>query len=86
MKFPWFSSEKTSEKNTELIQKNEEKELKQTYKISSMPENLQKIAKLIQRTDSEIKYLNKKLEVNLIAKKELEQNLSVKLNAIKDST
>ena len=86
MKFPLFSSEKTSEKNTELIQKNEEKKLKQTYKISSMPENLQKIAKLIQRTDSEIKYLNKKLEVNLIAKKELEQNLSVKLNAIKDST
>ena len=86
MKFPWFSSEKTSEKNTELIQKNEEKELKQTYKISSMPENLQKIARLIQQTDNEIKYLNKKLEVNLIAKKELEQNLSVKLNAIKDST
>ena len=84
MKFPWFSSEKTSEKNTELIQKNEEKELKQTYKISSMPENLQKIAKLIQQTDNEIKYLNKKLEVNLIAKKELEQNLSVKLNAIKE--
>ena len=84
MKFPWFSSEKTSEKNTELIQKNEEKELKQTYKISSMPENLQKIARLIQQTDNEIKYLNKKLEVNLIAKKELEQNLSVKLNAIKE--
>tara|TARA_B100000579_G_scaffold392169_1_gene367932 strand:- start:214 stop:474 length:261 start_codon:yes stop_codon:yes gene_type:complete len=86
MKFPWSSSEKTSKKNTELIQKNDEKELKQTYKISSMPENLQKIAKLIQQTDNEIKYLNKKLEVNLIAKKELEQNLSVKLNAIKDST
>ena len=84
MKFPWSSSEKTSKKNTELIQKDEEKELKQTYKISSMPENLQKIAKLIQQTDNEIKYLNKKLEVNLIAKKELEQNLSVKLNAIKE--
>ena len=84
MKFPWSSSEKTSKKNTELIQKNDEKELKQTYKISSMPENLQKIAKLIQQTDNEIKYLNKKLEVNLIAKKELEQNLSVKLNAIKE--
>ena len=84
MKFPWSSSEKTSKKNTELIQKNEEKELKQTYKISSMPENLQKIAKLIQQTDNEIKYLNKKLEVNLIAKKELEQNLSVKLNEIKE--
>ena len=84
MKFPWSSSEKTSKKNSELIQKNEEKELKQTYKISSMPENLQKIAKLIQQTDNEIKYLKKKLEVNLIAKKELEQNLSVKLNAIKD--
>ena len=68
----------------ELIQKNEEKELKKTYNISSMPENLQKIAKLIQQTDNEIKYLNKKLEVNLIAKKELEQNLSVKLNAIKE--
>ena len=84
MKFPWSSSEKTSKKNTELIQKNDEKELKQTFKISSMPENLQKIAKLIQQTDNEIKYLNKKLEVNLIAKKELEQNLSVKLNAIKE--
>ena len=84
MKFPWSSSEKTSKKDTELIQKNDEKELKQTYKISSMPENLQKIAKLIQQTDNEIKYLNKKLEVNLIAKKELEQNLSVKLNAIKE--
>ena len=84
MKFPWSSSEKTSKKNTELIQKDEEKELKQTYKISSMPENLQKIAKLIQQTDNEIKYLNKKLEVNLIAKKQLEQHLSVKLNAIKE--
>ncbi len=84
MKFPWSSSEKTSKKNTELIQKDEEKELKQTYKISSMPENLQKIAKLIKQTDNEIKYLNKKLEVNLIAKKELEQNLSVQLNAIKE--
>ena len=49
MKFPWSSSEKTSKKDTELIQKNDEKELKQTYKISSMPENLQKIAKLIQK-------------------------------------
>ena len=84
MKFPWSSSEKNSKKNTELIQKNEEKELKQTYKISSMPENLQKIARLIQQADVEIKYLNKKLEVNLIAKKELEQSLSVKLNAIKE--
>ncbi len=84
MKFPWSSSENTSKKNTELIQKNEEKKLKQTYKISSMPENLQKIAKLIQQTDNEIKYLNKKLEVNLIAKKQLEQHLSVKLNAIKE--
>ena len=84
MKFPWSSSEKTSKKNTELIQKDEEKELKQTYKISSLPENLQKIAKLIKQTDNEIKYLNKKLEVNLIAKKELEQNLSVQLNAIKE--
>ena len=84
MKFPWSSSEKTPKNNTELIQKNEEKELKQTYKISSMPENLQKIARLIQQTDNEIKYLNKKLEVNLIAKKELEQNLSVKLKAIKE--
>ena len=84
MKFPWSSSENTSKKNTELIQKNEEKKLKQTYKISSMPENLQKIAKLIQQTNNEIKYLNKKLEVNLIAKKQLEQHLSEKLNAIKD--
>ena len=84
MKFPWSSSEKTSKKNTELIQKDEERELKQTYKLSSLPENLQKIAKLIKQTDNEIKYLNKKLEVNLIAKKELEQNLSVQLNAIKE--
>ena len=84
MKFPWSSSEKSTKKNTELIQKNEEKKLKQTYKISSMPENLKKIAKLIQQTDNEIKYLNKKLEVNSIAKKQLEQHLLVKLNAIKD--
>ena len=84
MKFPWFSSEKASKKNTELIQKNEEKELKKTYKISSLPENLQKIAILIQQADNEIKYLNKKLEVNLIAKKELEKELSIKLNAIKE--
>ena len=84
MKFPWSSSEKSTKKNTELIQKNEEKKLKQTYKISSMPENLKKIAKLIQQTDNEIKYLNKKLEVNSIAKKQLEQHISVKLNAIKD--
>ena len=84
MKFPWFSSENSSKENTEPIQQNEKKELKKTYKLSSLPENLQKIALLIQQTDNEIKYLNNKLAVNLTAKKELEKQLSSKLNSIQE--
>ena len=84
MKFPWLSSGKSSKKNPELIQKKEKKELKKTYKISSLPENLQRIAFLIQQNDKEIQYLNRKLEVSLTAKKELEEVLSKKLNLIKE--
>ena len=84
MKLPWFSSGKSSEKETTPMQKNEKKEIKKSYKISSLPENLQRIALLIQQTDKEIKYLNKKLDVNMTAKKELEKQLSMKLNTIKE--
>ncbi len=88
MKFPWFSSEKSSEKNSEKtiepIQKNQQQELRKTYKISSLPENLQKIAILIKQNDEEIKYLNKKLEISLTAKKELEEDLSRKLTSLKE--
>jgi len=84
MKLPWFSSGKSSEKKTTPMQKNEKKEIKKSYKLSSLPENLQRIALLIQQTDKEIQYLNKKLEVNMTAKKELEKQLSMKLNIIKE--
>ena len=84
MKLPWFSSGKSSGKETTPMQKNEKKEIKKSYKISSLPENLQRIALLIQQTDKEIKYLNKKLEVNMTAKKELEKQLAMKLNTIKE--
>ena len=84
MKFPWSSSEKSSKKNIEPIKNNQEKELKKTYKLSSLPENLQKIAILIKQNDEEIKYLNKKLEVSLCAKKVLEEDLSKKLKAIRE--
>ena len=84
MKFPWFSSEKPSKKTIEPKQKNQKKELNKTYKISSLPENLQKIAILIKKNEEEIKYLNKKLEVSLTVKKALEEDLSRKLNSIKD--
>ena len=66
------------------MKENEKKEIKKSYKISSLPENLQRIALLIQQTDKEIKYLNKKLDVNMTAKKELEKQLSMKLNTIKE--
>jgi len=82
MKFPW-SSGKTSKKNIEPVQNNQKEELKKTYKLSSLPENLQKIAILIKQNDEEIKYLNKKLEVSLKAKKVLEEDLSRKLKSIK---
>lgn len=84
MKLPWFSSGKSSKINTESIKKNEKFETKKTYNLSSLPENLQKIAILIQHTDKEIKYLQKKLEITSTARKELEQQLSRKLNSIKE--
>ena len=84
MKFPWFSSEKSSKKNIQPIEKNQKKEVKKTYNLSSLPENLQKIVILIKQNDEEIKYLNKKLEVSLNAKKVLEEDLSKKLKAIKE--
>ena len=55
------------------LKKSEQKGIKKNYKLSSLPENLQRIALLIQQADKEIKYLNRKLEVNLTAKKELEK-------------
>ena len=84
MKFPWFSSDKSSKENIEPIQNNQKKELKKTYNLGSLPENLQKIAILIKKNDEEIKYLNKKVEVCLSAKKILEEDLSRKLKSIKD--
>tara|TARA_Y100001968_G_C19442118_1_gene763149 strand:+ start:1228 stop:1482 length:255 start_codon:yes stop_codon:yes gene_type:complete len=84
MKFPWFSSEKSSKENSKPIQNNPEKEIKRTYKISSLPVNLQKIAILIKQNDEEIKYLNKKLEISMSAKKVLEDNLSRELKSIKE--
>ncbi len=84
MKFPWFSSEKSSKNNTEPSENNETKEIKKTYKISSLPKDLQTIAILIQQNDQEIKYLNKKLEVSLTAKKVLEEDLSRRLKSIKE--
>ena len=81
MKFPWFSSEKPSKKNSEPMKR---QELKKTYKISSLPENLQNIAILIKQNEEEIKYLNKKLEVSLTTKKVLEADLSKKLKSIKE--
>ena len=84
MKFPWFSSEKSSKENFKPKQNNEEKEIKKTYKSTSLPKHLQKIAILIKQNDEEIKYLNKKLEVSLSAKKILEEILSKKLKTIKE--
>ena len=83
MKFPWFASDKSSKKmKSTPLDKSEKKNTKKSYKLSELPENLQRIALLIQQTDKEIKYLNRKLEVNLTAKKELEKQLSIKLNTM----
>ena len=84
MKFPWFSSEKSSKENIDPVQNIQEKEIKKTYQISSMPVNLQKIAILIKQNDEEIKYLNKKLQVSMSAKKVLEEDLSRKLKSIEE--
>ena len=84
MKFPWFTSGKSSKKDTEPLQKNKKKELKKTYKISSLPDNLQKIALLIQQNDKEINYLNKRIEISLTAKKELEEVFTKELNSINE--
>ena len=82
MKFPWFASDKSSKEKSKPIETSEKNDTKKNYKLSELPENLQRIALLIQQTDKEIKYLNKKLEINLTAKKELEKQLSIKLNTI----
>ena len=79
MKFPWFSSENPSKKNIQKIENRQKEAVNKTYKLSSLPENLQKVAILIKQNDEEIKYLNKKLEVSLSAKKVLEEDLSKKL-------
>ena len=85
MKFPWFASDKSSKKmKSTPLDKSEKKNTKKSYKLSELPENLQRIALLIQQTDKEIKYLNRKLEVNLTAKKELEKQLSIKLNTMNE--
>ncbi len=80
MKFPWFASKK----NIHSIENNQKDVIKKTYNLSSLPDNLQKIAILIKQNDEEIKYLNKKLEVSLTAKKILEGELSKKLKSIKE--
>tara|TARA_Y100001968_G_C19373155_1_gene726170 strand:- start:284 stop:538 length:255 start_codon:yes stop_codon:yes gene_type:complete len=84
MKLPWFSSDKSSKKKASPIQKTEKKEIIKSYKLSSLPENLQRIALLIQQTDKEIKHLKKKLDINITVKKELEKQLSIKLNPMKE--
>ena len=84
MKFPWFASDKSSKKKSTPLDKSEKKNTQKSYKLSELPENLQRIALLIQQTDKEIKYLNRKLEVNLTAKKELEKQLSIKLNSMNE--
>ena len=84
MKFPWFSSEKSSKKNIQPIESNQKEAVEKTYKLSSLPENLQTIAILIKQNNEEIKYLNKKLEVSLSAKKVLEEDLSKGLKSIKE--
>ena len=84
MKLPWLSSDKSKKKKSTPIQKSEQKEIKKNYKLSELPKNLQRIALLIQQTDKEINYLKRKLEVNLTAKKELEKQLSIKLNMMKE--
>ena len=84
MKIPWFSSEKSPKKNIQHIDNNKKEEVKKTYKLTALPENIQKIAILIKQNDEEIKYLNKKLDVSLSAKKILEEDLSKKLKSIKE--
>ena len=84
MKFPWSSSDKSSKENIKPVQNNQKKELKKTYNLSSLPENLQKLAILIKQNDAEIKYLNKKLEISLSVKKILEEDLSRKLKSIEE--
>tara|TARA_B100000700_G_C15026112_1_gene848224 strand:+ start:2382 stop:2636 length:255 start_codon:yes stop_codon:yes gene_type:complete len=84
MKLPWFSSGKSSKKILDNSKKKKNVEQKKTYKLSSLPENLQKIAFLIQHSEKEIRYLQKKLDVSLTAKKQLEQQLSKELKLIKD--
>jgi len=90
MKLPWFSSEDSSKKTNENssikqpepLKDKQINDIQKTYQLSSLPERLQKIAILIRASDQEIQDLQKKLEVTLIGKKELELQLTKELKAI----
>ena len=84
MKFPWFSSEKSSEDRVQSKENAQKEKVNKAYKLSSLPKNLQRIAILIKQNDQEIKYLKNKLEVSLSAKKILEENFSKELKDIKE--
>ena len=82
MKFPWNSSKKESNSNSKKIKKNEKEKTTKTYELNSLPDNLQKIAVLLQHTNREITYLKSKLEVTSKVKMNLEQELSKGMNKI----
>ena len=84
MKFPWDSSKKESNSNSKKIQKIEKEETTKTYKLNSLPKNLQKIALLLQHTNKEVTYLKNKLKVTSKVKENLEQELSKGVNNIKE--
>ena len=84
MKFPWDSSKKESNSNSKKIQKIEKEETTKTYKLNSLPKNLQKIALLLQHTTKEVTYLKNKLKVTSKVKENLEQELSKGVNNIKE--
>ena len=84
MKFPWDSSKKESNSNSKKIQKIEKEETTKTYNLNSLPENLQKIALLLQHTTKEVTYLKNKLKVTSKVKESLEQELSKGVNNIKE--
>ena len=83
MKFPWNSPKKESDSNPKKIQKIEQEEIIKTYKLNSLPKNLQKIAVLLQHTNKEIAYFKKKLEVTSKVKENLEKELSEGVKKIK---
>jgi hypothetical protein len=88
MKFPWDSSKKqsnsNSNSNSKKILKSEQEKTTKTYKLNSLPNNLQKIALLLQHTNKEMTYLKKKLEVASKVKENLEQELSKGVKEIKE--